>query len=241
MMVPSTLANHVRRLMWALCALPCGAVAVSAATIDVDGTDWTMTMSFNAREHGGVRGGKFTTVDFDFNGVAERDVPLSKWAGLSGGLDAVHYSDDTAAVGWEGTGRIGTMQAPAAAQFWHAVHSRVTSSRHSGFTVNASAVSEPIACPRKASFQAAIRHLAQTFDSAYPQADEFLARLDELNSTEDRAGLDAFRREALLANPLVAGQPLNSGKGRWQEHLVARILFREQREKIPNEKSRKTR
>jgi hypothetical protein len=295
MMVPSTLANHVRRLMWALCALPCGAVAVSAATIDVDGTDWTMTMSFNAREHGGVRGGKFTTVDFDFNGVAERGVPLSKWAGLSGGLDAVHYSDDTAAVGWEGTGRIGeqagqirwkftalggegtfaalafspaqnnhlegvtvrwavsvnggepveiwassgsgttrlgfidlmdhaqryyigtqarsveligTMQAPAAAQFWHAVHSRVTSSRHSGFTVNASAVSEPIACPRKASLQAAIRHLAQTFGSAYPQADEFLARLDELNSTEGPAGLDAFRREALLANPLVAGQPI---------------------------------
>lgn len=107
MMVPSTFAKHVRRLMWALCALPCGDVAVSAATIDVDGTNWTMTMSFNAREHGGVRGGKFTTVDFDFKGVAERDVPLSKWAGLSGGLDAVRYSDDTAAVGWEGTGRIG--------------------------------------------------------------------------------------------------------------------------------------
>jgi hypothetical protein len=53
--------------------------------------------------------------------------------------------------------------------------------------------------------RAAIRDLMQTFGSRYGRGAEFLARLERI---EDAAEFAALRREALLANPLVSGQPI---------------------------------
>jgi len=65
--------------------------------------------------------------------------------------------------------------------------------------------------PAPAEFQAlesAIRDLALTFAQDYPQADAFLQRLGRARTSGDRAKFEELRREALLANPLVSGQPI---------------------------------
>jgi len=69
-----------------------------------------------------------------------------------------------------------------------------------------------------APLRAAIRDLAETFGSRYPRAADYLARLDRIEASLAtvppadlsvvRADLDALRREALLANPLVSGRPI---------------------------------
>jgi len=56
--------------------------------------------------------------------------------------------------------------------------------------------------------RAAIEHPIDTFGDRYPKGDEYLARLNELEATGDGGGIDALRREALIANPLVRGQPI---------------------------------
>jgi hypothetical protein len=53
--------------------------------------------------------------------------------------------------------------------------------------------------------RAAIRDLAAAFPARYPRGQEFLTRLDRIHTA---AELDSLRREALLANPLLCGQPL---------------------------------
>ena len=55
------------------------------------------------------------------------------------------------------------------------------------------------------SLRAAIVDLSTTFGGRYPQAGELLARLDRVKSQDQ---LDALRREAMVANPLVRGQPI---------------------------------
>ena len=53
--------------------------------------------------------------------------------------------------------------------------------------------------------RAAIRDLVATFPARYSRGKEFLTRLDR---TRTAAELESLRREALLANPLLRGQPL---------------------------------
>jgi hypothetical protein len=69
-----------------------------------------------------------------------------------------------------------------------------------------------------APLRAAIRDLAAAHGPAYPKGAEFLERLDRIDKDllagegdafeKARTGLDALRREALLANPLVSGRPI---------------------------------
>ncbi len=64
----------------------------------------------------------------------------------------------------------------------------------------------------------AIEDLTATFGPRYPKGKEYLARLDQLAQAVAEADgqeaarlggeLESFRREALVANPLVSGQPL---------------------------------
>lgn len=54
----------------------------------------------------------------------------------------------------------------------------------------------------------AILDLQSRFGPRYPQADTFLRRLETLEASRDAAGLAALAREALVANPLVSGQPI---------------------------------
>ncbi len=57
------------------------------------------------------------------------------------------------------------------------------------------------------SLRAAVDDLAKTYGGGYPAGAGFLSRLDALQRG-DTAALDALRREALLANPLLVRQPL---------------------------------
>ena len=56
-----------------------------------------------------------------------------------------------------------------------------------------------------ATLRAAIHDLVTTFGPRYPQGAEFLKRLDACVSAQEFA---ALQREALVANPLVSGQPI---------------------------------
>lgn len=49
----------------------------------------------------------------------------------------------------------------------------------------------------------AVRDLIGTFGDQYPGGREYLSRLDALEWSGDRAGFEALRKEALLANPLL--------------------------------------
>jgi hypothetical protein len=72
--------------------------------------------------------------------------------------------------------------------------------------------------PGAAALRAAIVDLTETFADRYPRGRDYLARLDRLerraqgatkaDAAKIGAKLDALRREALLANPLVSGQPI---------------------------------
>jgi hypothetical protein len=55
------------------------------------------------------------------------------------------------------------------------------------------------------SLRAAIEDLAATFKERYPKAEEYLRRLDR---AREGAEFEKLRREALVANPLVGGQPI---------------------------------
>jgi len=59
----------------------------------------------------------------------------------------------------------------------------------------------------RVAIESAIRDLATTFGTEYPAAEIYLERFAAL-SVDAAAGLDALRREALLANPLLLRQPL---------------------------------
>jgi len=82
-----------------------------------------------------------------------------------------------------------------------------------------------VACPAHAAelpgaetLRAAVEHLAGEFGDRYPDGAEYLRRLDAFRSRAAEAGpeakerlveeLDALRREALVANPLVSGRPI---------------------------------
>ena len=62
----------------------------------------------------------------------------------------------------------------------------------------------------RSSLRAAIQDLAATFGDRYPHAPAYLARLAALENRLDAAADEfrALRRESLLANPLVSGQPI---------------------------------
>lgn len=59
----------------------------------------------------------------------------------------------------------------------------------------------------KESLRAAIEDLIDTHGENYPRGKEFLAGLDELKE-EDKAAFQKLQSEALIANPLVSGQPI---------------------------------
>lgn len=71
-----------------------------------------------------------------------------------------------------------------------------------------SAPEEPPAAAEFRALEAAIRDLARTFGRDYPEAEAFLRRLDRLRESDDRAGFEELRRDALIANPLISGQPI---------------------------------
>jgi hypothetical protein len=73
-------------------------------------------------------------------------------------------------------------------------------------TMLAAALAPPAVADR-AALETAIRDLAATFGAEYPAAESYLGRLAALPA-DDAAGLEALRREALLANPLLSRQPL---------------------------------
>jgi hypothetical protein len=72
--------------------------------------------------------------------------------------------------------------------------------------------------PGAASLRAAVDDLVATFGDRYPHGREYLARLDGLQRRAEKAApqeaerigteLEALRREALVANPLVSGRPI---------------------------------
>ena len=64
--------------------------------------------------------------------------------------------------------------------------------------------------PESAALRKAITDLSASFGPRYPGGPEFLVRLERLDQQAalPRDEFDALRREALLANPLVSGQPL---------------------------------
>jgi len=62
---------------------------------------------------------------------------------------------------------------------------------------------------KSAALRAAIHDLVDTFGDAYPHGGEYLERLEVIEATGDEgSALDELRREALLANPLIASQPI---------------------------------
>lgn len=69
-------------------------------------------------------------------------------------------------------------------------------------------VSEPACVVSVPTLREAILDLQSTFGPRYPRAQAFLARLNALEAASDAAGLRSLAREALVANPLVSGQPL---------------------------------
>jgi hypothetical protein len=69
------------------------------------------------------------------------------------------------------------------------------------------AAAAPSAIADRAALESAIRDLATTFGAGYPTAETYLGRLASLPA-DDATGLEALRREALLANPLLCRQPL---------------------------------
>ena len=71
-----------------------------------------------------------------------------------------------------------------------------------------SATAANIESVSRSSVRAAIADLRATFGARYPDAQTFSRRLDILQATNESAQLRALAREALLANPLVCGQPL---------------------------------
>jgi hypothetical protein len=58
-----------------------------------------------------------------------------------------------------------------------------------------------------AALRGAIQDLIKTFGERYPRGAEFLAKLEKLKDEEGDA-FRALQREALIANPLVSGQPI---------------------------------
>ena len=64
--------------------------------------------------------------------------------------------------------------------------------------------------PETVALRSAITDLGTTFGARYPGGKAFLARLDALEQLAalPPEELDKLRREALIANPLVSGQPL---------------------------------
>ena len=80
------------------------------------------------------------------------------------------------------------------------------------------AAKEPAQLATITSLRAAIEDLTATFGDDYPSGKQYLARLDSLEkqldeavglpSDEWTAELETLRREALIANPLVSGQPI---------------------------------
>ncbi|MEJ2705913.1 MAG: hypothetical protein P8Z79_26025, partial [Sedimentisphaerales bacterium] len=59
----------------------------------------------------------------------------------------------------------------------------------------------------RAALRAAINDLIRTFGDRYPNGKEYLTRLRNIE-TANRGEFDELRCEALIANPLVSGQPI---------------------------------
>ncbi len=62
--------------------------------------------------------------------------------------------------------------------------------------------------PATDSLEAAIRLLQREFGTRYPQADVYLAELARAGEDNDADAFGKLKREALLANPLIAENPI---------------------------------
>ena len=65
-----------------------------------------------------------------------------------------------------------------------------------------------LAVPDVKAMREAITFLQATYGARYPRGAEFLSRLADMEKTPDAAALAALQKEALIANPLVSGQPI---------------------------------
>ena len=65
-----------------------------------------------------------------------------------------------------------------------------------------------LALPNVKALRAAITFLQVTYGSRYPRGAEFLDQLAALEKVPNATALAALQREALIANPLVSGQPI---------------------------------
>ena len=79
----------------------------------------------------------------------------------------------------------------------------------------ADSVSAAFSAEQPAGLRSAVEDLMATFRGRYPRGSEFLARLREIEprlrasaDLEARTEFAALQREALIANPLVSGQPI---------------------------------
>ncbi len=83
-----------------------------------------------------------------------------------------------------------------------------------GLSLLAGAWGAIAATPEAAALRAAVLELQREFGSRYPGAEGYLRRLEAVDSRLTageggaRAEFDALRQEALVANPLVSGQPI---------------------------------
>ena len=59
----------------------------------------------------------------------------------------------------------------------------------------------------RTALKAAIEDLIDTFGNRYPNGDKYLAKLRSIKR-DDHSGFLKLQREALVANPLVSGQPI---------------------------------
>lgn len=74
--------------------------------------------------------------------------------------------------------------------------------------IAASTLAADAAKPDVQALRLAIEHLIAKCGDRYPDGREYLARLAKADAAGDAAAIEALRREALIANPLVSGQPI---------------------------------
>ncbi len=65
-----------------------------------------------------------------------------------------------------------------------------------------------VAAEEAAALRPAIQDLIRTFGDKYPNGDEYLTKLRDIERRGNQAQFESLRREALIANPLISGRPI---------------------------------
>ncbi|MHC4324494.1 MAG: hypothetical protein ACYSUX_09495, partial [Planctomycetota bacterium] len=84
----------------------------------------------------------------------------------------------------------------------------------SGFIFALVLFGKPAVCKAKVraeealALRAAIEDITRTFGDKYPDGDEYLKKLRDIERLGNRARFESLRREALVGNPLISGRPI---------------------------------